>query len=112
MAQSAAEQGYYEDGVGTSWQFMTEGVQQYGIYGEEMALSENTVFTALENGQPIICSMGAGDFTTTGHFIVLTGVEDGKIIVNDPNSKEKSEKRWEYERLESQIQNLWVYDLF
>ena len=47
-----------------------------------------------------------------GHFIVLTGVEDGKIIVNDPNSKEKSEKRWEYERLESQIQNLWVYDLF
>lgn len=112
VAQSAAEQGYYEDGVGTSWQFMTEGVQQYGIYGEEMALSENTVFTALENGQPIICSMGAGDFTTTGHFIVLTGVEDGKIIVNDPNSKEKSEKRWEYERLESQIQNLWVYDLF
>ena len=112
VAQSAAEQGYYEDGVGTSWQFMTEGVQQYGIYGEEMALSENTVFTALENGQPIICSMGAGDFTTTGHFIVLTGVEDGKIIVNDPNSKEKSEKRWEYERLEPQINNLWVYDLF
>lgn len=112
VAQSAAEQGYYEDGVGTSWQFMTEGVQQYGIYGEEMVLSENTVFSALENGQPIICSMGAGDFTTTGHFIVLTGVEDGKIIVNDPNSKEKSEKRWEYERLEPQINNLWVYDLF
>ena len=25
--------------------------------------------------------------TTTGHFIVLTGVEDGKIRVNDPNSQ-------------------------
>ena len=111
VAQSAAEQGYYEEGVGTSWQFMTEGVQQYGIYGEELVLSENAVFSALENGQPIICSMRPGDFTTTGHFIVLTGVENGKIIVNDPNSKSKSEQRWEYDRLEPQINNLWGYSL-
>ncbi len=111
VAQSAAEQGYYEEGIGTSWQFMTEGVQQYGIYGEEMVLSENAVFSALENGQPIICSMRPGDFTTTGHFIVLTGVENGKIIVNDPNSKSKSEQRWEYDRLEPQINNLWGYSL-
>lgn len=50
-----------------------------------------------------------GDFTSTGHFIVLVGIEDGKIRVNDPNSRARSQVLWEYDRLESQINNLWSY---
>ena len=55
--------------------------------------------------------MRPGDFTTSGHFIVLTGVENGKIRVNDPNSKVNSEKLWDYDRLESQINNLWAFSV-
>ena len=109
VAQFSAGNGYYAGDSGTSWTLMTDGAQQFGIYGEEMGLSEDEVFSALENGHPIICSMRPGDFTTTGHFIVLTGVEDGKIRVNDPNSRVRSEKLWDYSRLEYQINNLWVY---
>ena len=109
VAQFSAGNGYYAGDSGTSWSLMTEGAQQFGIYGEEMGLSEDEVFSALENGHPIICSMRPGDFTTTGHFIVLTGVEDGKIRVNDPNSRARSGKLWDYSRLEYQINNLWVY---
>lgn len=109
VAQFSAGNGYYAGDSGTSWILMTDGAQQFGIYGEEMGLSEDEVFSALENGHPIICSMRPGDFTTTGHFIVLTGIEDGKIQVNDPNSRVRSEKLWDYSRLEYQINNLWVY---
>lgn len=109
VAQFSAGNGYYAGDSGTSWSLMTEGAQQFGIYGEEMGLSEDEVFSALENGHPIICSMRPGDFTTTGHFIVLTGIEDGKIQVNDPNSRVRSGKLWDYSRLEYQINNLWVY---
>ena len=109
VAQFSAGNGYYAGDSGTSWSLMTEGAQQFGIYGEEMGLSEDEVFSALENGHPIICSMRPGEFTTTGHFIVLTGVEDGKIRVNDPNSRVRSGKLWDYSRLEYQINNLWVY---
>lgn len=109
VAQFSAGNGYYVGDSGTSWSLMTEGAQQFGIYGEEMGLSDDEVFSALENGHPIICSMRPGDFTTTGHFIVLTGVEDGKIRVNDPNSRVRSGKLWDYSRLEYQINNLWVY---
>ena len=109
VAQFSAGNGYYAGDSGTSWTLMTDGAQQFGIYGEEMGLSEDEVFSALENGHPIICSMRPGDFTTTGHFIVLTGIEDGKIQVNDPNSRVRSEKLWDYSRLEYQINNLWVY---
>ena len=109
VAKFAEENGYYEGDAGTSWALMTDGAAQFGIYGEESGLSESEIFSALENGNPIICSMSPGDFTTTGHFIVLVGIEDGKIRVNDPNSVKRSEKLWDYETLYPQISNLWVY---
>ena len=109
VAKFAEQNGYYEGDAGTSWALMTEGAAQFGVYGEEMGLSEEAVFSSLENGNPIICSMSPGDFTTTGHFIVLVGIEDGKIRVNDPNSVKRSEKLWDYETLYPQNSNLWVY---
>ena len=48
-------------------------------------------------------------FTTTGHFIVLVGVEDGKIRVHDPNSTQRSNQLWRWETLEYQIKGLWVF---
>ena len=54
--------------------------------------------------------MREGDFTTTGHYIVLRGVEDGQFQVNDPNSVVNSEKLWSYEQIEGQIRNLWVME--
>jgi hypothetical protein len=111
VAQFSAENGYYAGDSGTSWALMTEGAQQFGIYGEELGLSEGEIYSALESGHPIICSMKPGDFTTTGHFIVLTGTEAGKIRVNDPNSRIRSEKLWDYSTLEYQINNLWAYSL-
>jgi hypothetical protein len=54
--------------------------------------------------------MGAGDFTKAGHFIVLTGIDDeGKIVVNDPNSPNNSSKHWDIDTLISQMRNVWKY---
>ena len=54
--------------------------------------------------------MGPGDFTTTGHFIVLTGVDsNGDIIVHDPNSIKRSKKRWSIDDIMKQTKNLWSY---
>lgn len=109
VARYAAEQGYYEGDAGTSWTLMTEGAAAFGVIGQEIGLSREQVFAELESGHPVICSMQPGDFTSTGHFIVLVGIEDGKIRVNDPNSRARSQVLWEYDRLESQINNLWSY---
>lgn len=109
VAKYAEENGYYVEGAGTSWELFTRGGENFGVKGEEISLTKTAVFQALENGKPIICSMRPGDFTTAGHFIVLIGIEDGKIKVNDSNSRENSEKLWEYEVLETQIKNLWAF---
>jgi hypothetical protein len=111
VAAYAEKNGYYKSGTGTSWSLMTEGAEHYGITGTELSLDENVIRKHLANGEPIICSMRPGDFTTSGHFIVLVGESDGKIKVCDPNSRQRSEALWDYETLEPQIKNLWAYTL-
>ena len=111
VADFCEKQGYYEKGVGTSWRLMTEGCQEFGVRGEELRLDKNLIFSRLEEGQPVICSMRPGDFTTTGHFIVLVGTEDGKLKVNDPFSRERSSRLWEFEQIQYQIKNLWAFQL-
>lgn len=109
VARFAEENEYYMAGTGTMWSLMTEGCEEFGVYSQELILEKNIILSELEGGNPIICSMSPGDFTASGHFIVLTGVKDGKIKVNDPNSKVRSSKLWDYETLEGQIKNLWVF---
>lgn len=109
IAKFAYNHGYYHDG--TSWSLFTEGVKQYGLIGKEVPLSKASMINELEQGHPIICSMGKGDFTTTGHIIVITNVKNGKFVINDSNSKERSEQLWDYERIEHQIKNLWSFQV-
>lgn len=111
VADYAEEHGYYEYGVGSKWTLMSEGTEEFGIKATAIALSETDIYDNLEAGHPIICSVGAGDFTTEGHFIVLARAEEGKIRVNDPNSSENSAKLWTYEELAPQIRNLWAFEL-
>ena len=107
IAKYAYENGYYENG--TSWDFFTKGVIKYGIIGKEIALSESVMVKELKKGHPIICSMRPGDFTTTGHLILITDYKNDKFKINDPNSKERSNKLWSYQTLKTQIKNLWSF---
>lgn len=88
---------------------MTDGASQFGITGRELGLDQSVVKNELKNGHPIICSMGPGDFTSKGHFIVLAEWEDGAIRVYDPNSKKRSSVLWSYDTISSQVKNLWSF---
>lgn len=112
VARIAEKQGYYVDGEGSSWDLMVSGAEQIGLMAYGISFDESSILSELQAGTPIICVVGPGDFTTTGHFIVLAGVdEDGNVTVRDPNSRINSEKTWKIEELMSQIQNLWGYHL-
>ena len=108
MAQYSEEKGYITDGA-TSWTFMSEGASLLGLDVTEIPLDEQRVADNLNVGNPIICIMGPGDFTTSGHYIVLTSYKDGKVKINDPNSMERSSKEWSFKEISNQIRNLWVY---
>ena len=75
---------------------------------EELPLDEAFVTEALRNGELVVIVVGPGDFTTSGHYLLLTGVEDSGFRLNDPNSPKNSQKVWSWEQLAEQIQNLWA----
>ena len=110
VALFAEQQGYYVPDVGSSWDLMTSGAKQLGLNACPGDVSTDFILENLTSSSPIICSMYPGDFTYTGHFIVLTGVDsEGKIIVNDPNSKVNSEKHWNINEILPQIRSLWIF---
>ena len=111
IAKFAEENGYYAKGYGSSWTLVSEGSSRLGLKATELPLVKKKMTDALEEGHPVILALGAGDFTTTGHYIVLTGLQDGQFTVNDPNSVLNSEKLWSYEQLEGQIRNIWEISL-
>jgi ABC-type bacteriocin/lantibiotic exporter with double-glycine peptidase domain len=111
VADFAEDNDYYAKGSGSKWALISEGGETLGLDVTELPLDENRMKKNLELGNPVICIMGPGDFTTAGHFIVLTGVKENKFVVNDPNSKENSERLWSYEEISGQIKNLWACKL-
>lgn len=110
VAEHAQRDGYWVDGV-TSWALMSDGCRAWGLVSEELPLTETAVTGTLDEGRPIICSVRPGDFTTTGHFILLAGLEEEGLRVNDPNSPQNSDRLWTYDELEPQIRNLWAFSL-
>lgn len=112
VAEFAERNGYYSPGSGSSWKLISEGGVELGLDVTEIPLVKKRMTDNLEVGNPIICSMGAGDFTTSGHYIVIIGLENGLFRVNDPNSYANSQRLWSYEEIESQIRNLWVIRCF
>ena len=108
VAEFAKENGYSVDGNGSAWTLISKGGVELGLDITEIPLDENRIVRNLEVGNPIICVVGPGDFTSTGHFIVMIGYEDGFVSVNDPNSNARSEQLWDLKSFMSQIRNLWV----
>ena len=106
----AEDNGYYVDGSGSSWDLMSSGAEKLGLTVSSVIFDAEHIRATLEAGQPIICVMGPGDFTDAGHFLVLTGVDqEGNIILQDPNSVERTKQHWDVQKLMNQMKNLWSY---
>ena len=95
-------------GSGSKWALISEGGRMLGLDVTQIPLDKDRVYRNLDVGNPIIVVVGPGDFTTDGHFLVLTGHSGDKITLNDPNSPTNSAKSWDYDTLAGQIQALWV----
>ena len=108
MAQYAMEHHYNVPGNGTSWAFIPEAGSAFGLRVQVLGLSEANFAQELQSGRLLICVVGPGDFTDGGHFLLLTGVENGLYRLHDPNSAANTAKLWTYERLAEQIQGLWT----
>ncbi len=111
IADYAMEYGYYVEGAGTAWALMEDVPSQYGVKVSAVNLAESSMKACLDRGEVIICAMRSGDFTSSGHFIVILGYDEEGFIVNDPNCVARSRRRWSYDKIENQINSIWAYSM-
>ena len=111
VADFAMENGYYdtEYNSGTLWTLMSEGAEDLGLTANEVPLDPDCIRDSLMQGHPLIMSMGPGEFTSEGHFIVVTGMVNDQFRINDPNSIARSSRLWDYEEFADQVQAIWEF---
>ena len=69
-------------------------LDEYGVEGCWRKMDARAIENTLRKGTPIVEYVGAGYFTENGHYVVLRGItEDGKLLVADPNSEEKTTQK-------------------
>ncbi len=96
MAKWAYENGGWCKGQGSYHSLIPNAAKAWGLNVEGCKASEpQRILDALSQGKLVVALMSRGHFTTTGHFIVLRGVQDGKILVADPASTSRSQKAWD-----------------
>lgn len=111
MLKFATDKGYCVPGSGTDWNLFNVGAEELGFEVETIAKVEKYVADKVKAGIPVVMSMAPGTFTTTGHFIVLVGYEDGKFRINDCNSPEKSARLWDWDEFEAEVRQFWAISL-
>ncbi len=109
IADYSESAGHYVSGAGTAWTLFTSGAADFGLTGEAIATDAEAMRERLDGGEILIASMLPGDFTTSGHFIVIYDHGLFGFNVYDPNSVELSRKTWTFSKLEGQIAQIWSF---
>lgn len=110
FGEYSMENDYYLSGTGTLWALLEETAPLYGVTVDQPDPSEEEMKAALDQGGILICSMGPGDFTAGGHFVVVYGYDQEGFLINDPNCVARSRQNWSYDRIDRQIKHLWVFE--
>lgn len=90
----AGKNGYYIKNVGSDHGVIPGLAKQYNVKCKGVGKDKTQIINALKTGKLVVAIMGPGHFTEKGHFIVLTGIKDGKISVADCGSRERTKKTW------------------
>ena len=108
VAEWSYENGYVCEGSGSYISLIPNAAEHFGLSVEKLGKSNaDELVEHLEDGKMIIAIMGAGHFTNTGHFIVLRGVtDDGKILVADPVSYNRSTMAWDVSTILKEVKSV------
>ena len=109
IAEYSMENGYYVEGTGTAWALMEDVPKLYGISVTKLSAEESSIRAILDSDGVVICSMGRGDFTTSGHYILIYGYDSKGLLINDPNCVARSSRHWSFDDLKYQMKNIWAY---
>lgn len=118
----AKSKGYKALGQGTYYSYFAPQFAQYGIECYQLnyqnLYKSNTSYAkevhrkaleAIKQGYYVICCMGPGNWTTSGHFIVWYDYnENGTVYINDPYSTKQQQEKSSIWKLQNEVKYYFV----
>lgn len=115
----AQKRGYKAKGQGTYYSYFVPQFKAFGIacerlneaniYGNKASSVHTKAFDLLEQGYYLIACMGKGNWTSSGHFVVVWW-NDGWVYINDPASKASVRVKGNLNTFKSQVKYYWAID--
>lgn len=116
----ALKNGYKAKGQGTYYSYFPPAAKRYGldcrqlnhasIYGNNGAVYHTTAREAVLNGDLVIACMGKGNWTRSGHFVLVWWIDREKdvVYINDPASTKTARTRGSYSLFVKQVKYYFV----
>ena len=114
----ALKNGYKALNSGTYYQYFVPAFKRYGlkctwlsstnIYGNSTSPLHAQAKEAVDKGNLVIACMGKGNWTRSGHYIVVWKIEGNTIYINDPASTKTARTRGDYSLFKKQVKYYWV----
>lgn len=116
----ALSHGYKAPHQGTYYGYFAKAAARYGlncrqlnsasIYGNSKSAVHEKARKALEAGGLVIACMGPGNWTRSGHYVLVWKIEDGVIYINDPASLLSRRTEGSYALFKKQVKYYWTID--
>lgn len=114
----ALAHGYKYPHQGTAYPYFAAAAKRYGldckqitpayIYGNANSPYHAQAKAALDNGDLVIACMGKGLWTSSGHYVLLYGIEGNMVYINDPASTKMARTHGNYLVFKQQVKLYWI----
>lgn len=121
LAAWARGHNYKVKNSGTSYSFFVPCAKEYGVtvrrlntssaYGKSTDGVHYVALEELQKGNWIIACMGKGLWTSSGHYVVAYGYENGNVYINDPASTKAARACNMWELFKSQVKYYWAVEV-
>ena len=108
VASLAQRKGYADQPDATA--LLTDGAAEIGLTARPVEASELSLRRQLNAGFPVICAISSDAFGGRTTYIVLCGIDEhSRLVVCDPGSVDRTEKRWSFDDVLSASSSMWAY---
>ena len=114
----ALKNGYKAYKSGTYYSYFVPAFKRYNlkctwlsstsIYGNAASPLHAQAKAAVDRGDLVIACMGKGNWTSSGHYIVVWKIDGNTIYINDPASTKPARTRGDYSVFKKQVKYYWV----
>lgn len=116
----ALAHGYKAPHSGTYYGYFEPAGKRYGltvtrlnwsnIYGKATSAYHAQAKDALDRGDLVIACMGKGNWTSSGHYVLVYGIDGDTIYINDPASTKARRTRGSYSLFKQQVKYYWTVE--